>query len=261
MIKKFNIFVKILLTLSFLLILFSSLVYLYEKKDSIKFKVYNFFDISYGKEASYYNVPEEDKYWAKEIMNGGYILHFRHAERDKWIDVTMYDSLESDVHDNGFDNSRYAENDYFDQAVCLNSRGKIQAKAMGEHLTNIKFPIGNVVSSVSCRSRQTAELAFNGYDSLHRILVHIGPYNETREYRSKSLIDFYQNLKIEKNKNTIVSAHNSVISCEILENKKCPWDFSLEEGGFYVISKSDSGLILEHEFNNFIDFIRVFYKR
>ena len=66
---------------------------------------------------------------------------------------------------------------------------------------------------------------------------------------------------MEKNKNTIVSSHNSVISCEVLLNQKCPWDFSLEEGGFYVISKTKKGLALEHEFNNFIDFARVFYKR
>lgn len=259
--KNLNILYKIFLILSFLIILFSSLLNLYEKRGAIKFKVYNFFDINLGEDASYSNIPEKDVYWANQIMKGGYILHFRHAERDKWIDVTMYDSLESDVHNNGQDNSRYAENDYFDQAVCLNKRGKIQAMAMGEHLKNIKFPIGEVVSSVSCRSRQTAELAFNGYDSLHRILVHIGPYNEIRENRSKNLINFYQSLKIEKNKNTLVSAHNSVISCEILMNKNCPWDFSLEEGGFYIISKSNSGLVLEHEFNNFVDFIRVFYKR
>lgn len=259
--KNFKILFKIFLLFSFVIILFSSLLNLYEKKDAIKFKVYNFFDISFVEEASYSNDSEQDRYWANQIMQGGYILHFRHAERDKWIDVAMFDSLESDIHNNGINNTRYAENDYFDQAVCLNKRGKIQARAMGEHLNNIKFPIGNVVSSVSCRSRQTAELAFDGYDSLHRILVHPGPYNEIRKNFNKSIIDFYQSLKIEKNKNTIVSSHNSVISCDILINKKCPWDFALEEGGFYIISKSDSGLVLEHEFHNFNDFIKVFYKR
>ena len=111
---------------------------------------------------SEYNSEEDDIFWAKEILNGGYILHFRHAERDKWIDVQMYDALESDVHENGADDSRYAENDYFSEAVCLNDRGKIQAKAIGEHLSNINLPIGSVVSSVSCRARQTAVLAFGG---------------------------------------------------------------------------------------------------
>ena len=261
MTKKLNFLFKIFLIFSLLIILFSSLLYIYENRVAVKNKAYNLLNISLGEDASYFKVSEQDKYWANQIMKGGYILHFRHAERDKWIDVEMYDALESDVHNNGLNDSRYAENDYFAQAVCLNERGIIQARAMGEHLKNIKFPIGNVLSSVSCRSRQTANLAFGGHDSLHRILVHKGPYNETLKMRTKNLIDFYQSIKIEKNLNTIVSAHNSVISCEILINKNCPWDFSLEEGGFYIISKSDKGLIFEYEFHNFINFIRVFYKR
>ena len=81
----------------------------------------------------------------------------------------MYDALESDVHQKGINESRLAENDYFKDAVCLNERGLIQAKAMGEHIKRIGLPIGKVYSSVSCRSRQTAQLAFNGFDSLHRI--------------------------------------------------------------------------------------------
>ena len=72
----------------------------------------------------------------------------------------MYDALESDVHNNGLNESRYAENDYFHKAVCLNAKGKIQAKAIGESLKHIGLPIGAVHSSVSCRARQTAELVF-----------------------------------------------------------------------------------------------------
>ena len=62
---------------------------------------------------------------------------------------------------------------------------------MGEHLTNINLPIGLVVSSVSCRARQTAVLAFGGYDSLHRILVYKGPYNETKKHRVASLVEIF----------------------------------------------------------------------
>jgi len=253
---------KIIFLLLFLIILFSSLLNLYEKKDAIKFKVFKFLNISEKNNDAYKTfIPEKDKYWAKKIMQGGYILHFRHAERNKWIDVEMYDALESDVHNNGINESRYAENDYFDQAVCLNKRGKIQAKAMGEHLNNINFPIGYVASSPSCRARQTAKISFKGYDSLHRILVHTGPYNETRLDRKEKLINFFKNLKMIKNKNTIVSAHNSVVICEMFINMKCPSKIELEEGGFYVINKTSEGLVLEYEFHTFNEFIKVFYKR
>lgn len=169
----------------------------------------------------------------------------------------MYDALESDLHENGVDDSRYAENDYFSEAVCLNDRGKIQAKAIAEHLTNINLPIGSVVSSVSCRARQTAVLTFGGYDSLHRILVHKGPYNETKKQRVASLVDFYNDLPVSKDTNTVISAHNGIVHCDMFENY-CD-NPSLEEGGFYVISKRPDRLYLEHEFHNYNRFNKVFY--
>ena len=252
--KKLLPIVYLILFSFILLISFSSLVYLYEKRTKIKNFVFSTYDDTYQ---SY----ENDIYWAKEIMNGGYILHFRHAERDKWIDVKMYDALESHVHDNGVNESRYAENDYFAEAVCLNERGKVQAKAMGESLRRIGLPIGVVHSSVSCRARQTAELAFGGYSKLHRILVHKGPYNEYEKQRINSLIELYQNIRIEDGKNAIVSAHNSVITCEMFINNGCPPGIDLEEGGFYVLRKTNKGLVFEYEFHYFNDFNRVFYLR
>tara|TARA_B110000908_G_C10170946_1_gene410803 strand:- start:326 stop:1123 length:798 start_codon:yes stop_codon:yes gene_type:complete len=239
-----------------LVVSFSSVVYLYEKKD----KINNFLEKKFG-EVPDYASNEADIYWAKEIMNGGYILHFRHAEREKWIDVQLYDALESDIHSNGLNESRYAENDYFNKAVCLNDRGKIQAKAIGESLKHIGLPIGAVHSSVSCRARQTAELAFGGYEKLHRILVHKGPYNEDEEIRIENLKNLYSNLVEIDGKNSIVSSHNSVISCRIFVNSKCPNNLSLEEGGFYVIRNTKDGLLFEHEFHNFKNFNLVFYER
>ncbi len=237
------------------LIAISSIVNIYDNRNlfSKLFKATQDPDYSYG-------LTKEDKYWANKILDGGYILHFRHAERDKWIDVQMYDSLESDVHNNGINESRYAENTYFEKAVCLNERGKVQAKSIAEHLANINFPFGYVVSSPSCRARQTANLAFGGYDSLDRILVHSGPYNENYENRIKLLKSFYRNLPLTQNENTIVSAHNSVIECGMFVNK-CSSKLSIEEGGFYVISSKSDGLYLEHEFHYFKTFIQNFFDR
>ena len=154
--KKKKLYYKIIFSFSLVIVTVSSIIYIYEVRNKIKFFFGEFFEPT--KEEYRKVMLKNDIYWANEILKGGYILHFRHAERDKWIDVQMYDALESDVHQNGKDKSRYAENDYFEQAVCLNERGKIQAKAMGEHINNIGLPIGYVASSVSCRSRQTAEL-------------------------------------------------------------------------------------------------------
>ena len=233
----------------------SSLINLYNNRGLIKESIKPDSRISTNLGGS-----KSDSEWAQKLLEGGYILHFRHAERDKWIDVQMYDALESDVHDNGLNQTRFAENDYFEKAVCLNERGNIQAKAMGELLEKINFPIGPVVSSPSCRSRQTADLAFGGYEDLHRDLVHDGPYAEKRDERNQKLLDFFLSLPVEQGKNTIVSSHNSVIRADMLSNND-DYNLKLEEGGFYVLSKDGDKLYLEHEFHNFNSFIRQFFIR
>jgi len=67
---------------------------------------------------------KNNKKWAKEIMNGGYILYFRHTEKNKWIDGVVYDALEAS------DNERFGEKEYFEKHTCLNEKGKSQAKAI-----------------------------------------------------------------------------------------------------------------------------------
>ena len=198
-----------------------------------------------------------DKKWANEILKGGYILFFRHAERDKWIDVAMYDALESNLDHKEKKNFRFAEKEYFSGAVCLNSKGKIQARAMKEVIEYSGLPIGYSVSSPICRARQTADIAFGGYQKLSQNLVYKGPYNE--KDNSLNFKNLLLSLPIEEGTNTVISAHNSLVKCSILKNKFC--DLRLEEGGFYVIKKDGQDLELVYEFNNFLDFSRVFFKR
>lgn len=246
---------KLFIYVASIAVIAASAFTLYDNQGKIKTLIHG--DTTAEKE---YANTGTDAEWAHKLMQGGYILHFRHAERDKWIDVHMYDSLESDLHENGENGTRFAEHDYFAKAVCLNERGKVQAKAIGEHLNHIALPIGAVASSPSCRSRQTAELSFGGYDTLHRILVHKGPYSENENERARKLTELYLNLPMEEGKNTIVSAHNGVVSDKMFANVDKA-DLSIEEGGFYVISKKDGKLHLEHEFHFFKKFSKHFYKR
>lgn len=238
----------------------SSFIGLYEDRQKIQEKIRSYLPQTAVTEEK--SKTELDRYWAEEIMNGGYILHFRHAERDKWIDVHMYDALESEVHENGYNESRYAEFDYFKDAVCLNERGVIQATAMGELLSDINFPIGFIISSPSCRGRQTAEYTFGGYDKLDKTLIHRGAFNESYDEHYKNLKKLYINLPIEPGKNTIVSSHNSVVHNDMFDSTVLASDmYYLEEGGFFVISVKDGELILEHRFYYFKDFIVSFYSR
>lgn len=256
------------------LIVLSTFVYLYDKQHQNKigtivyffdeqvrsWLIENLSDDDWTRKLSKEKTDDVTDEVARNLLNGGYILHFRHAERDKWINVEMYDALESDVHNNGENSTRYAENDYFKDAVCLNKRGEIQARAIGEHLERVGLPIGYVISSPSCRSRQTAELAFGGYDRLDRDLVHRGPYNETETNHISSLKDLYLNLPLNNGTNTIVSAHNKVAHKDMFDKMESS-SIRLEEGGFLVISRRDNKLILVHRFHDFLAFQRVFYER
>ena len=190
-----------------------------------------------------YSQKEYDRDVARQIVEqGGYILFVRHAHREKWIDVTMYDALETT-------NNLRAENSYFKDAVCLSTRGMVQARAMGEIINDINLPIQEVISSPSCRARQTAELVFNGYDRIDQRLMQFygdpyGPYNLNKKDFLNDLKELLLGLKPEKGKNIIVSAHNMMITDEILDGsaneKEAPIDpakfgVGLEEGGFWTL--------------------------
>ena len=259
LLKVFKISWLIFVTMALMVTTFGSATYLFEKRNKIKNRV----NVYFGQENySGENIKgnENDYYWAKEIMKGGYILHFRHAEREKWIDIEAYDALESDVLQIKERGTRTAENSYFNKAVCLNSRGKVQAAMMKEHFDNIGFPVSHVISSTSCRGRETANIAFGGYESAHRLLVHNGPYWQNTNKRIEELKQFYLELPISEGGNTIVTAHNSVIMSEMFDETPSE-ELTLEEGGFYVISKKDGKLKLEYRFWDFSAFNRVFYKR
>ncbi|MDC0192808.1 histidine phosphatase family protein, partial [Alphaproteobacteria bacterium] len=204
-----------------IILLASSVVNLYDYRHKIFSKIIDTVNSDYVPDAS------KEKL-AKDILNGGYILIFRHAEREKWIDVTMYDSYESI-------NSFKAEKSYFKNAVCLSDRGHIQAKMMGEFIKKYQIPISKVITSPSCRARQTAELVFGGFNEINHAFLHYGPFNETKDEFFNRVKKEILKLKIEEGKNVIISAHNSVVELnkkqEIFDKVNKVDSFTLEEGG------------------------------
>ncbi len=247
-------FKNLLLASAVLLFSISSLTYLVKERKYIVENIKQF--TSNKKYDSDYQENEKHKFWAKNLLSGGYILFFRHAERDIWSDVQMYDALESQLQGKNSNSYRFAENEYFEDAVCLNKKGKIQAKAMGEVIKYSQLPIGYVVSSPSCRARQTADIAFGGYDELEKKLVHKGPFTDVGD-RPAYLENYILNLPRFKDKNVIISAHASIIGTHLF-----PGDKSLGQGGFHVLSiNNNNKLVLEHDFYNFKSFSKQFFIR
>jgi phosphohistidine phosphatase SixA len=157
--------------------------------------------------------------------------------------------------------------------VCLSSFGNVQAKAMGEWIKSIGVPIGEVISSVSCRARQTASLAFKAPDILYpRLLNYYGtPYPVFDEPVDMHFAEIKQILlkHAPRDKtNTVISAHNNTISIEMLDGvlesrhrRQADIDVLLEEGGFHVLKVVGKKLLWVTKFHTFQGFANKFTKR
>ena len=254
---KYKKYIKIILSLFICLSGFTSAYYLTANRREIKKNLGKVNQRLFSK--TKFKKTGDDKFWAKEILNGGYILFFRHAERNKWSSVKMFDAIEVGLHNKGENGTRFAENEYYKGAVCLNNKGRIQARGMSEIIEFSKLPIGNIISSPSCRARQTAELAFGKYDNLNKALLFSGVFSENENERKKFLKDYLKNLPIKEGTNTIITAHNGVISDEIFD--QIHGVTPLGEGGFAIISNKDNKLVKEHTMRAFSNFSRVFFPR
>ena len=245
--KIFNLkFFIIVISLVFLTITtIASTLYLYEKRHKIFKKI---------KGDTKYSIDQRKYKLSQSIISGGYVLLFRHAEREKWIDVQMYDSIE-------LNKNLLAEKTYFKDAVCLSKRGDIQARMMGEIIKDLKVPIHKVITSPSCRARQTANLAFNGYDEIKNIFLHGGPFNQNNEEFGKQVHDTILKYIPPKNSNIIISAHNSVIESVPFAKIENQTKMGLEESGFYVIKNDGKKLLLVDKFYSFHKFNVMFQKR
>ena len=77
------------------------------------------------------------------LRQGGLVLYFRHARTDFSQDDTDLSDLS---------NCATQRN--------LSAEGRAQARLIGESIASLAIPIGEVLSSELCRTRETAELAF-----------------------------------------------------------------------------------------------------
>lgn len=260
---------KSLILIGSTLVLSSSLINIFEKKGDFKSFVKNYTDkfvnliTNNSKEnnLAIKKILKPDEYWGYELRKGGYILYMRHAKRDKWEDVAIYDAAEAKLFKENRNEKIYGENKYYAGGVCLSEKGKIQAKMFNEKIKESKVPIGFVVSSPSCRARQTATLAFGRYDSLDEQFIHRNVFNEVYDEWQVKLKETILNLPLKKGSNTLITAHGGVINRNMFINKDVSSPFTLKQGGFYVISKNNGKLKMEHEFSKFEDFSKVFANR
>ena len=144
--------------------------------------------------------------WAKKVIDGGYILHFRHAQREKWDDVTAFDAYELLF-------NIKAENSSFKKAVCLTKQGIEEAKLIKNIFNSVDVQISEIISSPSCRARQTALIAFDSINKITNSLLHRTAMtkNQHNDFAIQ-LREIIDNLEIVDGKNIILSGHGGTLS-------------------------------------------------
>lgn len=192
---------------------------------------------------------DADKHWSEQLKKGGYILYVRHAQREKWEDVTGFDMVE--LHDK-IDASQSS----FKRAVCLTERGVEEAKLMNSVFRIAEIKVDKVISSPSCRSRQTAEHAFGRVDAIANSLLHrTAVMRDQHEEFARDLRAIIDRLEPKSGSNIVLSAHAGTFRFDrdILIDKdetKGGSPDDRHETGFVVLEKVDGKLIARHKFNS-----------
>lgn len=228
---------------------------------SHKFKVfpYNIMKALWSKTPNYQENINYDanKIWAKKVVSGGYILHFRHAQREKWTDVTGFDALE-------LVNNLDASQSSFSRATCLTERGREEAKLINEIFELVGVKISKVITSPSCRARQTSLLAFGREGKIENSLLHRTAIMQSqhREFAIK-LREVIDEIKVPKGSNVVLSGHGGTLGTDddividVLEKELGTYDDldDRDEGGFIVLEKVNGKVIARHKFRNFSRFV------
>jgi broad specificity phosphatase PhoE len=190
---------------------------------------------------------DADRKWAQKIRDGGYILYIRHAQREKWNDVTAFDAvdlLKSDV---------LAETSSYRRAVCLTEQGVEESKLMGEVFRLAGIQVDKVVASPSCRARQTAMNAFGRIDKLSSALLHrtavMKEQHKAFALQTRQIID---SLSPSPGKNDVVVAHSGTMRFDgpilIDVNETGGKLDERDETGFVVLENDNGRVIARHKF-------------
>ncbi len=96
------------------------------------------------------DMPLEDLIAA--LQEGGHVIYLRHAQTER----DYADQVETVLGDCGT------------QRV-LSAAGWAQAKSIGDAITALEIPVGDVISSEYCRAWQTADLAFGRFEMTDKL--------------------------------------------------------------------------------------------
>jgi hypothetical protein len=198
-----------------------------------------------------------DKFWAEKVIKGGYILHFRHAQREKWNDVTAFDALE-------LFSKIDASKSSFSKATCLTEQGKEEALLIGEIFKLNGVKVDKVVSSPSCRAIQTAQYAFKRVDTIDNSLLHRTAImrDQWDEFANQLRKIFLTNIP-SSGTNIVFSGHGGTLMYDgdkIFEEDSIGGIDDRLETGFIVIEIVDGKIYARHKFTSIKNFVNASLK-
>lgn len=187
--------------------------------------------------------------WLDELRKGGYILYMRHAQRERWDDVTAFDALELLTKADG-------EAASYKRAVCLTDRGKEEAKLVGEVFRHLKIPVGPVVSSPSCRAKQTGTLAFGKLQAVESAILHPSavPIADHDQF-ARRLREVLMNTAIPEGSNLVISGHGNTLDLygkRVVDSHDIS-DYRVGETGFLVMERRGDKLHVATKFESIKD--------
>jgi hypothetical protein len=189
---------------------------------------------------------DKDKYWASKIRAGGFIIHLRHAQRERWEDVAAFDMVEIATKADASQSS-------YKRAVCLTERGIEEAKIIGEVFRLAEVKIDKVISSPSCRARQTAMYAFGHVDAIANSLLHrVAIMRDQHGDFARDLRRVFDGLDPKSGSNVVTSGHSGTFRFDkgiLLDKNETGGDPDRgHETGFIVLEKVNGKLIARHKF-------------
>ena len=143
-----------------------------------------------------------------DLRNGGYILFLRHTSREK---------LAEPYSQAAFDNTSMTEPPIdvgtFRKAICLDEQGLAEARMLGQALSRLKIPIGDVLVSPTCRAKETAHHVFP--DKEFQVEPALVPHymQGTSDYRAgiRERLKRILSTTPDARTNTLLSSHGNVL--------------------------------------------------
>jgi len=187
-----------------------------------------------------------------EIINslrkGGHTIFIRHSTKDSYYNLDAFDELSM------FEDFEIPS-DYF-KAGCLNGIGKTEAWIIGESYRKLNIPVGMIYVSPTCRTRETAKLAFGRIDRVEENFFFHNFIKGTKESiaNTKKMALKIINQPPAVGKNKIIIAHGGIIS-----RLGWPNSYPQQSGMFIVKHMADQQLevVVEIDLNLFVRAMRL----